>query len=375
MKFLIPATLAFAAIVTAGKDCDALEKKIPSCATECVNAAAPPSCKDGGIECNCQPDTLEQIIKDSSDCVAKACKGQGPVFPPLREWCQCRVGKPTKTTTTAKPTATPTCAAKEDEIPTCAISCFNEEALKLCDKGEVECGCKPENVEKIVAGSKSCIAEKCKGKPPAVPPFRDFCKCVNGDHSTTTTKSSAKPTKSSTTESSSKPTDTTKTSSAASSKPTTSASSKPTASISSTSTGSSNSTTTSAKTQTTASHPVTVTTTVITTTVCPITSCAETVTGCTIGDMTTETLTLTTTWCPETETQVLPCPTDEVTDSPEPPYPTHTAGPGVPSVSHVPSGSAVQPQPPAVTGAAANTQRNAGAVVGAVVAFAGFAWL
>ena len=403
MKFSVPIAIAtFVAVVSATGKCKALEAKIPDCATKCVNAAAANYCKPDELDCSCKPATLEKIIKDSSTCVSNVCKGQGPVFPPLRDWCECQIGAPTKTTTTAKPTATPTCAAEEDKIPSCAIACFNEEALKLCGVGEVECGCKPDNVEKIVKGSKACIADKCKNnEPPAVPPFRNFCKCINGDDGTTTTTTSSKPTKTST--SSSKPTDTTKTSeTTTSSKPThTSKTSSTTSSKphSSTTTGISNSTTTTSKTRTATSQPVTITTTVITTTVCPITSCAPTATGCTTGDMTTETVTFTTTYCPpeteteteiETETDVVPCPTESVPDTGVPPYPTHPTGtdaPVAPTVSQVPSGSTVQPhppvvtssagqpQPPAVTGAAASAQRNSGAVAGVIAAAVGFAWL
>ncbi|KAJ6438206.1 CFEM domain-containing protein [Purpureocillium lavendulum] len=433
MKFLLPVALAtFAALTSATKEhdnkdkCDALEKKVPVCAQPCVNYEAKKYCTPGDLDCGCDPKTLEKIIADSATCVSNACKGEGAVFPPLRAWCKCIIGeKPTKTKTTTKPTATPTntCAAEASKIPLCALDCTSEEAHKLCPTGDInKCGCRADNLDKIIDRSAACVAKACKGQGPVVPPLRNWCKCVNGGDDTTTTTTTSKHSSTKTTKSHTKTTHTshsshTKTHSHGSSTTPTKTGS---ASSSATETGSTSTGETSKPTTT--SPPVTYTSTFTTTSIHTITSCAHNVTSCTAGHVTTETVITTTTWCPEeTETAVptgppvetetdtvttTECPETEtetvvptgppaVTETAVPtgppaetqPQPTPTEGapgttaapnpsqPGGPGSSSVPSGGPITSQPPPITAGAAVMQRNAGFAAAAVAAFAGFAWL
>lgn len=108
MKFLFPVALAtLVAFASATDDCAAEEAKVPECAQSCVNKYAAKLCTPGDLECGCSPENLEQIIEGSADCVADACKGAGPVFPPLRDFCECILEDSTPPTTTSSSSVTP----------------------------------------------------------------------------------------------------------------------------------------------------------------------------------------------------------------------------------------------------------------------------
>ncbi|KAL3957151.1 hypothetical protein ACCO45_007729 [Purpureocillium lilacinum] len=339
MKFLVPVALAtFATLASAhnkADKCDALEKKIPICAQPCVNGAAKQYCTPGDLDCGCAPKTIEKIIADSATC--------------------CVVGKPSATTTTKKPTPTPTCAAEVSKVPKCATACVNEEAYKICEKGDLKCGCAPENLEKIIKGSAECVAKACKDFGHGQRDEHDHL--VQLDHDLHA-------------------------------RPLVLQAHHPDVDL---------------HHHQGAHHHVV----------------PPTVTACpTGGHEVTETIVTTTTWCPETEvpaptTQpgetetVVPIPTgppaETETEAPVPtsqpgetqteipiptgppaetqtelpiptsqPIPTQvTPGPGVPGGNSTVTSS----PPPAVTAAAAMLQRSTGLVAGAVAVFAGFAWL
>lgn len=325
MKFLFPIAVAtFAALASAGGDpldeCSDLAAKVPLCANDCVNSEADKFCDSGDYECICATETLDKIFDGSEDCVAKACKGAGPVFPPLRDYCQCLVPetKPPTPTTTPTPEPTPSCAAEEEKIPDCAQNCVNSAAYKYCEPGELECSCAPETLEKIIEDSTDCVAKACKDDAKLVfPLLRDFCECSIGDddddEETTTTSTPVEPT------------ETASTSSPA--EPTTSETSEP-------------------EPPTSTSEPVPTPTETESPEEPPSETCA--------ADE-TETVTVTATVCG-----------------------TQPGGPDIPGPTYVPvppTGTPVVPPPPEFTAAAAVTQRNAGLVAGVFAIVAGVAYL
>ncbi|KFY33976.1 hypothetical protein V494_07157 [Pseudogymnoascus sp. VKM F-4513 (FW-928)] len=98
--------------------CDAEQKKIPSCAVDCLNAQAYDLCEDGDPECACKSETLKKIVKGSAACVASECDGKVELFKPLKNWCKCKVGEEPSTSTTAKPTETSTASEEPTETST-----------------------------------------------------------------------------------------------------------------------------------------------------------------------------------------------------------------------------------------------------------------
>ena len=320
MKFLLPVAIAtFAALASAGGDrteeCSDEAAKVPICANDCVNEEAAKFCDSGDFECICATETLDKIFDAAADCVAKACKDAGPVFPPLRDYCECLVPETTPPTSTSEaPAPTPTCAAEEEKIPDCAQSCVNDEAYKYCEPGELECSCAPETLEKIIEGAADCVAKACKDAGPVFPPLRDWCECQIGgdddDDTTTTTSAPVEPTETST-----------------------STTDEPTAS------------------ETSETAPPTSTSEPATPTETPVEPPTET--SCAADETTT--VTVTNTVC-------------ETSQPGGPQYPTNVPVPPSPSTP-------VVPPPPGFTGAAAVTQRNAGLVAGVVAVVAGAAYL
>ncbi|OAF61399.1 hypothetical protein VC83_01819 [Pseudogymnoascus destructans] len=94
---------------------DAEQKEIPSCGVDCLNAEAYNQCEYGDPECACKPETLNQIVTGSVDCVAKACDSKVEVLKLLENWCKCNVGDSPSTSTTS---ARPTKSATTSEEPT-----------------------------------------------------------------------------------------------------------------------------------------------------------------------------------------------------------------------------------------------------------------
>lgn len=323
MKLLFPVAIAtFAALASAGggggdrtDECSDEAAKVPLCANDCVNNEAAKFCDSGDYECICATETMEKIFDGSADCVAEACKDAGPVFPPLRDYCQCLVPDttPPTSTTSEVPAPTSTCSAEEEKIPECAQSCVNDEAYKYCEPGELECSCAPETLEKIIEGAADCVAKACKDAGPVFPPLRDWCECQIGDDDdddTTTTSAPVEPTETST---------------STTAEPTASETSEPVP-------------------PTSTSEPATPTQT-------PVEPPTETT--CAADETTT--VTVTNTVC-------------ETSQPGSPQYPTNVPVP--PSTS-----TPAVPPPPGYTGAAAITQRNAGLVAGVVAVVAGAAYL
>lgn len=361
MKFFVPAALAVLAtavsaapevlpntFAAAAQKCVAESKNIPPCAVKTLNTISKKVCKDDyDLDCACTKDHIEKILSLGADSFKKEC-GTTPVDAPVEEFCSCYRGDkptPTKTTTSVKPTST--CAAEEKKIPTCAVSCVNTAAAKLCKPGDLECGCNPETLDKIIKNSKDCVADACKDAGPVFPPLKAWCACVIGGGKPTSSSTSATTTTTSSTKSQSSSHSSSSTASVTSTKgstistDTSTASSTPTNSVNGTSTATGST-----------SAPATLTSTFTTTTVYTVTSCAPEITNCP-ARVTTETVVVTTTYCPGSETpkQTQPVQTQSPVTSTGSGRTTKTTAP-------ISTGAPIKTQAPPVAGAAAQMQGN-----------------
>ncbi|KFZ25205.1 hypothetical protein V502_00337 [Pseudogymnoascus sp. VKM F-4520 (FW-2644)] len=348
MKFLFPVALATFVAVAVAMNCSDLGAEVPSCSSSCVNDVAMKYCDSKDFACSCSAEIFAKIVDESADCVADACKGEGPVFEPLEEYCKCELGniKPTTTSAAPQPTDTPSiCDAEQKEIPGCAVDCLNAAAHNLCEDGDPECACESNTLKQIVEGSEDCVAKACDGKVEVLKPLKNWCKCTVGDDPSSST-TSGKPTKTATT--SEKPTK----SATTSEEPTETATTE-------------EPTTTTLSTAVTTSKPATLTSTFT------ITTCHSNKTACATGEA-TKTLTLTTTWCPgETDG---PVPTEEAPEEPAPTAPgpdtpIYPTTPGSPGTTYIPSATPVKPSQPTFEAAGVMVQQSSGFVlVVAVVA-------
>lgn len=349
MKFTITVALAtFAAVSVATgakeKDCSDLGAKVPACSAPCVNDVAKKYCESGDYACSCSEEIFAKIVDESAECVAAACAGEGSVFEPLEAYCACELGN-VKPTTTATPqpteTAAPNCDAENKAIPTCAVDCLNSEAYKQCPDGDADCVCKSGTLKDIVKDSAKCVKEACDGKVEVFKPLKDWCKCTVGEEPAPTT--SAEPTKTASEE----PTDTATTSEEPTETATTS-----------------DEPTDTATAEPTTSKPATLTSTYYTTTIHTVTSCHNR-TACATGRA-TQTLTMTTTWCPDETSGPVPT-------GPGPESSIYPTTPGSPGTTYIPTSTAKPPKP-TFEAAGVMTQQSSGFV--AIVAIvAGLAWL
>ncbi|KFY31200.1 hypothetical protein V493_01308 [Pseudogymnoascus sp. VKM F-4281 (FW-2241)] len=378
MKFLFPVVLATFVAVAVAKDCSDLGDKVPSCSSSCVNNIAKKYCESKDFACSCSEEIFYKIVEESADCVIDACKGKDLSFVPLHDYCQCELGNIKPTTTAApQPTETPSCDAEQKAIPDCAIDCLNAEGYEQCEDGDPECVCESQTLKTIVKNSEKCVAKACDGKVEVFKPLKNWCKCTVGDVPSTST-TSGKPTKTATT--SEEPTETATTSEEPTETATTSEQPTETATTSEepTETATSEEPTETATTAdpTTLSTAVTTSKPVTLTSTFTITTCHSNKTTCATGEA-TETLTLTTTWCPE-ETDG-PVPTGETPEEPAPTAPgpdtpIYPTTPGSPGTTYIPSATPVKPSQPTFEAAGVMVQQSSG-FVAVVAVIVGVAWL
>ncbi|OBT60497.1 hypothetical protein VE03_10047 [Pseudogymnoascus sp. 23342-1-I1] len=368
MKFLFPVALATFVAVAVAKDCTDLGAKVPSCSSSCVNNVARKYCDSKDFACSCSAEIFAKIVDESSNCVADACQGEGPVFEPLEDYCRCELGNIEPTTTAApQPTETPAaCDAEQKAIPSCVVDCLNAEAYDLCEDGDPECACKPETLEQIAKDSADCVAKDCDGKVEVLQPLKNWCKCTIGDSSSTST--TAKPTKTATT--SEEPTKTATTSEEPAKTSTTSENPTETATTDEPTETATTADPTTLSTAVTTSKPVTLTSTFT------ITTCHSNKTACATGEA-TKTLTLTTTWCPEETERPIPtgeAPEEPAPTAPGPDTPIYPTTPGSLGTTYIPSATPIRPSQPTFEAAGVMVHQSSGFAVVAVVV-AGLMWL